>query len=50
MSRPWCVGEIVTAVRGKLPITRLETSSFAAPAEEQYASPEDCKALRSTFN
>jgi len=34
MTRPWCVGEVVTALQSHLSITRLRTISFVPPTEE----------------
>jgi len=39
MKRPWCAGEIVTALRARLVVTRLETPSFVLPLEEHLEDP-----------
>jgi len=40
LRRPWCAGEIVTALRARLQVTGLETSSFVTPLEEHLEKPE----------
>jgi len=40
LKRPWCVGEIVSATRVSLVITRVKTPMFVAPSEEQISEPQ----------
>jgi hypothetical protein len=35
LTRPWCVGEVTTALAVKLPVVQVITPSFEAPTEEQ---------------
>jgi len=40
LKRPWCVGELVSAVMANVKIVRLQTSSFVKPPDEQLEEPE----------
>jgi len=40
LRRPWCAGEVVSAIRAEIRITRLMTQSFVALSEEQLSSPD----------
>jgi hypothetical protein len=40
LSRPWCAGEIVTALAWSKELTAVVTPSFVPPSEEQLADPD----------
>ena len=40
LKRPWCAGEVVTALRAQTKMTRFHTPSFTFPTPEQCANPE----------
>jgi len=40
LKRPWCAGEIVSAYHAKIQVTRLTTSSFVHPQEEELENPD----------